>query len=454
MIRPLTYQFIVIYISMNVAAGASEILLPFPCDKNQKMIFMKKSLKIISMFVVAGMVMASCEGPMGPAGEDGAKGDKGDKGDPGTPGTTLACAECHNQSVVAPIMSEYEYSLHKTGEAFEEGTRTACAPCHSHEGFTFVVKNNTPATFVLNPTTSRYENQYFISNAAAALPTPINCMTCHSALHTTYGDEDFSPLTNVAAVPMTMYGGSKSINFERTKGNLCAKCHQPRPVTKSADGNVIDYALLVSSPGTTFNQMTPGYRTGVHYGTQAAMADGVGGIEFGTGYTNSVHASTSSCASCHMATASAFGGGHSFRIHTSAEDASTKTINFAGCNVGGCHTTMSATNTTFLAARTDIDTKLDQLAAKINALQAPNTADLLLKEDDGEYHGYFNIYDASSNPNGFYRNPSQGNVAFPTLTNAQFGAILNYQLVYRDGSKGVHNYPYMKNLLEKTLAAW
>ena len=420
---------------------------------------MKKSLRFISMIAVAGLVMASCEGPMGPAGEDGAKGDKGDKGDPGTPGTTLACAECHNQNVVEVIASEFEYSLHNTGEAFEEGTRTGCAPCHSHEGFTYVVKNNTPSTFLLNATTQKYVNQYFISDAAAALPTPINCMTCHSKLHTTYGDEDFSPLTNIAAVSMTMYGGAKSINFERTQGNLCAKCHQPRPVTKASDSNVIDYAVLVSSPTADFTQSTIGYRTGVHYGTQAAMADGVGGIEFGgTGYTNSTHASTASCKSCHMATPAGFGGGHSFNIHTSGEGVTPATINFAGCNVGGCHTTMGSSNTTFTAARADIEAKLDQLAAKINALQAPGTADLLLKEADGEYHGYFNIYDASANPTGYYKNTSagapQGNVPFPAITNAAFGAILNYQLVYRDGSVGVHNYPYMKNLLEKTLAAW
>ena len=222
---------------------------------------------------------------------------------------------------------------------------------------------------------------------------------------------------------------------------------------------MIDYAALVSSPATTFNQATISYRTGVHYGTQAAMADGVGGIEFGgTGYTNSVHASTASCKSCHMATPAGFGGGHSFNIHTSGEGVTPATINFAGCNVGGCHTTMSATNSLFTTARAEIDTKLDQLAAKINALKATGAGDLLLQEADGEYHGYFNIYDASSNPNGYYKNTSagapQGNVPFPAITNAQFGAILNYQLVYRDGSEGIHNYPYMKNLLEKTLAAW
>ncbi|MBE0667206.1 MAG: collagen-like protein, partial [Bacteroidales bacterium] len=36
---------------------------------------MKRSLKFLSLLVMTGMVMASCEGPMGPAGDQGDKGD-------------------------------------------------------------------------------------------------------------------------------------------------------------------------------------------------------------------------------------------------------------------------------------------------------------------------------------------------------------------------------------------
>lgn len=140
---------------------------------------------------------------------------------------------------------EYEHSLHATGEAFEQGTRTICAPCHSHQRFLYVVKNNTPATFTQSGTS--YTNNFVVNSATASLPGPISCFTCHSSLHTTYTGEDFFPLTTTAAVPMTMWGGSKTVNFQKSESNLCAKCHQPRPVTGS-NGNVIDYSLLVSSP--------------------------------------------------------------------------------------------------------------------------------------------------------------------------------------------------------------
>jgi hypothetical protein len=385
-----------------------------------------KTLKKILLFLIpAGFILASCEGPMGPSGED----------------MNATCTACHNQSVVQPIATEYEHSLHYSGEAFEEGTRNACAPCHSHQGFLYVVKNNTPATFVTDPANpARFVNSYSVDNRTASLPGAISCFTCHSSLHTTYTADDFRPLTSEAPVSLSMWGGAKSIDFAKKEGNLCAKCHQPRPVTAST-GNVINYASLVSAGSTNYNLSSISYRTGVHYGTQGAMAAGVGGIEFGSGYTNSVHATKASCSSCHMATPSAMTGGHSFEV------------NFNGCNVSGCHSNMSATSAVYTSIVADIETKLTELAAKINARGAGH--DILQKDPaDNHYHGYFDIYDASANPTGYWKNPAQGNVAFPTLTNAQFGAILNYQMVYRDGSHGIHNLPYIKKLLENSLAAW
>ena len=112
---------------------------------------------------------------------------------------------------------------------------------------------------------------------------------------------------------------------------------------------------------------------------------------------------------------------------------------------------MSATNATLTAAKADIATLITQLAADINAIGAGH--DILEKDADGTYHGYFDIYDSGSNADGYWKNPNLGNVSLPALTNAQFGAILNYQMVVRGGGKGVHNYPYIKKLLEESIAA-
>jgi hypothetical protein len=144
-----------------------------------------------------------------------------------------------------------------------------------------------------------------------------------------------------------------------------------------------------------------------------------------------------------MAEPRTLSGGHSFSVAGL----------FTGCNVSGCHSSLSATNETYTNVVDNITGLLADLATKINAVGAGH--DILQKDPvDDQYHGYLDIYDAASNPTGYWKNPSQGNAPFPPITNAQFGAILNYQLVFRDGSNGVHNYMYAKKLLENTLAAW
>ena len=387
---------------------------------------MKNLIKLISMLTVAGYILTSCEGKIGPAGKD----------------ANESCTTCHNSTIVEAKVIEYDHSLHFSGEAFEEGTRSNCAPCHSHQGFLNVIAKNTPVTFTPNPSdATKFINNYIAEASALNLPGRITCFTCHDSLHTSYTLEDFLPVSTVAEVPMTMWGGAKKINFTKTNSNLCAKCHQPRPITASS-GNVIDYSKLISAPTTTYNLSSVSYRTGVHYGAHGAIAAGVGAIEFGSGYTNSAHVTNASCTSCHMAAPSGLAGGHSFNA----------TGNFSGCNVTGCHTSLSASSATYAAAVADVTTKLTALATKINEIGAGH--DILQKDPtDNQYHGYFDIYDSVSNPTGYWKSPANGTPAFPALTNAQFGAIINFQLVVRDASKGIHNYPYVKKLLENTIAA-
>ena len=90
--------------------------------------------------------------------------------------------------------------------------------------------------------------------------------------------------------------------------------------------------------------------------------------------------------------------------------------------------------------------------------------DILHKETDPEsnlwagittnnYDGYMDIYDASVNPDGYWRNPGVNNPTnnakpkFPKLLNVQMGAIINFQFCLREYSLGIHNTKYVKALL-------
>jgi hypothetical protein len=445
---------------------------------------MKNVIRLLSLITFTGVVLTSCEGPMGPAGAD----------------ANETCKQCHNTIGVDSVSTQYTFSKHSYGEAaFSESGNTGCSPCHASEAFKYVVKNNVSTVFTLSG--GVYSNPYAASSSKAY--GEIGCTTCHANLHTTYTDADFFPLTNTAAVPMTMWGGAKTINLVQKGGesNLCIKCHQPRPFTNSnTDKGVLNYAGLASNPtaifydaaqANTLNVLKPSYRTHTHYGTAGAVYAGQGGVEFpGTlSYTSSKHTTDVSCQDCHMAPMTGRAGGHTFFAKG----------NFNGCTP--CHPTVTATTQDaayWANPRADIKSLLNSLAAKLtiggvdilnrNPVSVENsyvnydynfdgTAEDVLAGVNlwaglttNNYDGYLNIYDPATNPlgsvynnNKLFQNPSTSGfnaaqIAFNTslpklvLTNAQMGALINFQLVLRDYSLGIHNYKYSKALLTNTIA--
>jgi hypothetical protein len=435
---------------------------------------------ITTLFLGGALFLStSCEGPAGPAGKDGVNGADGLAGLPGKDANET-CKLCHNPTVVQAKATQYELSKHSFGEtAMEEaGGSTGCTPCHESEGFKYVCANNVSTAFTL--VSGKYVNSYAATTSTGY--GEFTCNTCHSSLHKTYDIADFYPLTNVAAVPMTMWGGTKTIDLTQDNGksNLCVKCHQPRPLTTSStlsDGNIVDYASLASNPTAVYydsavgnaapNKLVPSYRTHVHYGGVGAIVAGKGGVEFpGTlSYTSSAHATVASCEDCHMADMTNAAGGHSFKAKG----------NFNGCNVTGCHSTspLDATSSKFKDTRTAVQTLLQTLGSKLKSggveflHQEPDaTLNMWAGLTSKNYDGYINIYDPSTNPLGAFRNPAPAgswtaaqkatNLALPKFTslkNVQLGAMINFQLCLREFSLGIHNTNYSKALLQNSIDA-
>ncbi len=430
---------------------------------------MKSLIRLISVLFSFGFLLAACEGPMGPAGAAGINGID----------ANATCTQCHNSAGVDSVSTEYAYSKHSYGDAnFEEVGSTSCAPCHESEGFKYVVTNNVSTVFSIVPPATTYSNPYAASSSTSY--GPMQCEMCHFHLHTTYTFADFMPLTTTAPVPMTFLGGAQTINLTQEGGisNLCVKCHQPRPFTDSnTDKNVLNYAGLVSNPNAVFydaaqsnslNVLKPSYRTSTHNGTIAAIFAGIGGVEFGTGYSNSAHTTVASCQDCHMAPMTGKAGGHTFFVQG----------NFNGCNVTGCHgaNPISSSTTLWQQTRTNTKSLLDNLAANLTiggvdilGRNGDATSNLWAGLTTNNYDGTLNIYDPVNNPAGptynttLFQNPSTSgftaaqialNSSLPklTLTNAQMGAIINFQLCLREFSLGIHNTAYTTTLLTNSIA--
>lgn len=442
------------------------------------------------MVSVASFMFTGCtkEGPAGKNGTDGANGTNGAPGADGQDGKDAneTCKLCHAANVVDAIAVEFQMAKHSWGAAaFEEAGNAGCAPCHEQKGFLYVCQNDIPATFTF--TGGKWVNSY--SSVTSDAIGAIGCWTCHSSLHTTYGMDDIA-LTTVAPVPMTMWGGAQTIDLPQGGGesHLCVKCHQPRPMTANTaydpSGRLINYDSLRDYPtvmqydsatGAANKGIRPSYRTHVHYGPVGAVFAGKGGIEYpgSRTYENSPHTSAATCQDCHMADPMVgVAGGHAFNMRNAIESAlgSNTTWNFNGCNVTGCHadSPLDATSGKWKDTRTDVKGLLDALATKINACGGGtdilhsatiDEGNLWAGITTGNYDGYLDIYDASSNPEGYWRNPSGNTPAnlakpkFPKLLNVQLGAIINFQFCLREYSLGIHNTQYVKALLVNTVEA-
>ena len=458
--------------------------------------FLKKILTGAAMFSVASMLFLSCakDGKDGLTGATGANGLDANQ----------TCKLCHNPAMVDSVSAQFMYSKHDYGTTSEsEAGNTGCGPCHLQEAFKYVCNNNVPVAFVQDPLTGKWSNPY--ASASYAAYGKISCYTCHDKLHTTYGLSDLTTFTTVAPVPMTMWGGAKTINLTQGggKSNLCVKCHQPRPLAvgttgiSGGDGRLFPYDSLKNYPGTilwdstagaTQYYLVPAYRTHVHYGPVSAVYAGMGGIEF-TGasgylqYTNSKHTTVATCQDCHMAPMTGQAGGHSFRVRNNNNSnsglTSSTTFNFNGCNTVACHgapgeTAMSSVSgNQFVTTRATVKALLDTLANHINLVGGGNTHPILhmdattgtglvtnlwLGVSSKNYDGYLDIYDSptGSNPNGYWVTTTTvptGKAKLPTLKFVHMGAIINFQFCLREYSLGIHNTNYVKALLTNSIQA-
>lgn len=233
-------------------------------------------------------------------------------------------------------------------------------------------------------------------------PLPQNCYTCHQ-IHSTYTSDDWA---FTGADPVTLDVGGATVDLG--KGNQCINCHQARVPSPA-----------LPTPGDTELLNITNKRYGPHHGAQGMAFTGNGAFEIGEGYTNSAHVNVvpDACITCHMAPVSGGreAGGHTFRVIS--EDGE---LNTNGCVQ--CHTDTDELETMVADVQSEIEGLLLELGTKLNELG--------LLDDDLEYA-----------------------VVPQDMTPTQVGIIWNYQYVKEDKSRGVHNYNYIKKLLENSIAA-
>jgi len=251
-----------------------------------------------------------------------------------------------------------------------------------------------------NNCTSCHSGTGFVTWTAAGGPTsatvadpnntPIDCRTCHN-IHTTYTGADFA-LTTTAPVAMII---DATKTYDAGKSNLCANCHQART------------AAPVFAAGASAQNVNhiPSTHYGPHHGPQAPMLLGING--YGGDGEASPHYSQveDGCVTCHMADDATHGeGGHTF-VPT-----------LEGCQ--SCHAGLDTFD------RHDVQTETQELLDELKALL---------------------IQSGALNADGSVNTTAE-------ISDDTVGAYFNWIYVLEDGSLGVHNSFYAKELLEKSIA--
>lgn len=333
------------------------------------------------LLIGAALVLAACAGEAGPEGPAGATGPAGPQGPPGEAAVldvaNLSCTECHNDTTLI-VSKEAQFrlaSVHGTGEAFERGESTNCAGCHGTEGAKARINAGLP------PHDPSVEGVVNVS--------PYDCRTCHN-IHTTYTKADFSLTGAGQPVVLERTGGT----FDKGLGNLCANCHQIRNELPVATGGTFEVTST---------------RFGTHYGVEAQMLLGEGGL-LATG-SPSVHyeQTDDTCVTCHMGDE---------RNHTYEPQV-------VRCQ--SCHADLETFD------NDGVQTEIAALLEEVKALLIDSGIMLADYEENGEI---------------------QHNRSVPGVyPEAVASAMWDYMFVVSDQSMGVHNPAFARALLEAAKAA-
>ncbi|MBD3168607.1 MAG: hypothetical protein GF307_03920 [candidate division Zixibacteria bacterium] len=299
---------------------------------------------------------------------------------------------------------------------------TSCFTCHGDDGLLLAAKgewqNSVHASGNNVDYTNRggtdctkcHDHQGFIDYLETSEVDPpysnvsaIHCFTCH-APHT---NGNLSLRTTAA---YTLENGD---TFDHGNGNLCANCHHSR---YSVD-NITDNIEV-----STY--------WGPHHGPQGDLLTASNGYEFdGYTYTTSTHASVvrDACAGCHMGQPQAHDGykigGHSFNMYDSESGSDLSAL----CEE--CHA--SADSYDFTAdADYDHDGNVEGYQTEILGL-TDSLRTLLLSAG---------VLDSTDHP------------VSQTIANEETaGALFNFLLVHEDRSHGIHNFNYIKDLLQSSI---
>ena len=310
----------------------------------------------------------------------------------------VACFDCHSDddNLLLRPKGQFQNSAHANhayldatvdinGSLFE--VNLCGSECHTHEGYL------------------RTFDSVAISGTKYSA---INCFTCHLPHTGEYAQYDVDSLRGL--VPYISFYNQDMPAKDFGKSNSCANCHK-----------IYDDYLFSEFSGSTVNLSA---LFGAHYSGQADLLAGTGGFQFWdtslaeTTYANS-HLTSDACLKCHYE----FGQGYTFGEHTfRLEDTLTGQQFPNSCNESpSCHDGTPPPVDNFYVG--DI---MNSIGMCLLGLQQRLESRRFLDPDDPEGNSF---------------------VVDTTIPVDAAKILYNYLFIMNEGSQGVHNPKYARELL-------
>ena len=333
------------------------------------------------------------------------------------------CSQCHDETPQHIKSAEWNVSLHARTTRSPSGSgREACVRCHTAQGFEAWAEAGGMTNQNAHPTTLNY--------TPTTVYEAITCQTCH--------DPHDASNPHQLRLPSSVTLSDGTVVTNAGAGGFCMECHNSRGGSYT---NMLAKYLL-SQP-----TWVGGSAFGTHDSPQGDILEGANAETYGKVIPSAPHASAipNACVGCHMQTVAttdpAFGqaGGHTF--HMTYTNGAGVTLDKVDACVT-CHGNITSFDFPVADYNGDgviegVQTEVQHLLDKLSTLLPPRSgyqanpanyvADGLVKTSDSQMAIYTNV------PTKFLK------------------AYYNWDIVFRDGSLGIHNAPFVVGLLKASI---
>jgi hypothetical protein len=340
------------------------------------------------------------------------------------------CTQCH------PQHGQWKYSAHANEPDLHMAEGSSCVKCHTGQGFVQINIRGKSPVFPADATSDTPATLF-----EPGSQPPIACPACHDP-HGFPNTDRTDSSGRAHSYQLRVQGNvtmPNDVTVDANDSALCVTCHaNKRDVQYKAD-------FIAGKKSRT-----------VHGNPQADVFYGVGAYDYGNTFTNSAHTTVveHSCVGCHMADhplddAGADGeagtrddvdvesvGGHSFAMtgqwtySTLTEQGEVTVQNIDSCNSSSCHNGNITDFNRTAFSDYDQDGTVEGVQDEIDGLLG-GLASLLPKGSDGDVLSY--------------------PIRTSNTTEAERKALWNYWLIKNDGSRGIHNTKFAKDLLTLTI---